>query len=73
MAIIIGKTLLSLKPVVRTRRSYKRAGLMKQQKSFQGLAIYGHEVLMSLQKRAKLFGTHFSTEVAVRLKVVMFL
>jgi hypothetical protein len=28
--------------------------------------MYGHEVLMSLQKRAKLFGTHFSSEVAVK-------
>jgi hypothetical protein len=27
--------------------------------------MYGHEVLMSLQKRTKLFGTHFSSEVAV--------
>jgi hypothetical protein len=53
---IIGNTLLSLKPVVRTRRSYKRAGLIKQQKSFQGLAMYGHEVLMSLQTRAKFLG-----------------
>jgi hypothetical protein len=56
---IIGKKFLSLKPVVRTRRSYKRAGLIKRQKSFQGIAMYGHEVLMSLQKRAKLFATHF--------------
>jgi hypothetical protein len=63
---IIGKKLLSLKPVVRTRRSYKTAGLIKQQKSFQGLAMYGHEVLMSLQKREKLFGTHFSSEIAVK-------
>ena len=31
---INGKKLLSLKPVVRTRRSYNRAGLIKQQKSF---------------------------------------
>jgi hypothetical protein len=28
--------------------------------------MYGHEVLMSIQKRAKLFGTHFSSEVAVK-------
>ena len=32
---------------------------MKQQKSFQGLTTYGHEVLMSLQTQAKFFGTHF--------------
>jgi hypothetical protein len=59
-ANIIGQKLLSLKPVVRTRRSYKRAGLIKRQKSFQGLATYGHEMLMSLQMRAKLIGTQFS-------------
>jgi hypothetical protein len=47
---IIGKKLLSLKPVVRTRRSYNRAGLIKKQKSFQGLAIYGHEVFDVLTK-----------------------
>jgi hypothetical protein len=46
----ISKKLLSLKPVVRTQRSYKRAGLIKRQKSFQGLTMYGHEVLMSIQK-----------------------
>jgi hypothetical protein len=65
-SIIVGKTLLSLKPVVRTLRSYKKAGLTKRQKSFQELAMYGYEVMMSLQKRAKLFGTHFSSEVAVK-------
>jgi hypothetical protein len=27
--------------------------------------MYGHEVLMSLQTGAKLFGTHFSSAVAV--------
>jgi hypothetical protein len=54
------KKLLSLKPVVRTRRSCKRVGLMKQQNSFQGLVMYGHEVLMSLQMRTKFFGSHFS-------------
>jgi hypothetical protein len=32
---------------------------MKRQKSFQGLTMYGHEVLMSLQTRANLSGTHF--------------
>jgi hypothetical protein len=58
--------LLSLKPVVRTRRSYKRAGLIKRQSSSQGLAMYGHGVMMSLQKRAKLFGTHFLSEIAVK-------
>jgi hypothetical protein len=63
---IIGKKLLSLKPVVRTRRSYKIAGLIKRQKSFQRLAMYGHEVMTSLQKRAKLFGIHFSNEVTVK-------
>jgi hypothetical protein len=45
-----GNKLLSLKPVVRTRRSYNRAGLIKQQKSFQGLAMYGHEVFDVLTK-----------------------
>jgi hypothetical protein len=55
----MAKKLLSLKPVVRARRSYKSAGLIKRQKSFQGLAVYGHEVMMSLQTRAQLFGTHF--------------
>jgi hypothetical protein len=55
----IGKTLLNLMPVIRTRISYWRAGLRKRHQSFQGLAMYGHEVLMSLQTRAKLFGTHF--------------
>jgi hypothetical protein len=54
-----GKKLLILKPVVRTRRSYKRAELIKRQKSLQGLAMYGHEVLMSLQTRAMLFGAPF--------------
>jgi hypothetical protein len=58
-ANINGKKLLSLKPVIKTRRSYKRAGLKKRQNSFKGLAMYGHEVLMSLQTRSKLFGTHF--------------
>jgi hypothetical protein len=47
---INGKKLLSLKPVVRTRRSFNRAGLKKQQKSFQGLAMYGHEVFDVLTK-----------------------
>jgi hypothetical protein len=47
-ANINGKKLLCLKPVVRTQRSYKRVGLQKWQKSFQGLAMYSHEVLISL-------------------------
>jgi hypothetical protein len=53
--IINGKKLLSLKPVVRTRRSYKTAGLIKQQKSFQRLAMYGHEVFDVLTKASKVF------------------
>ena len=58
-ANINGKKLVSLQSVVRTRRYYKRVRLIKQQKSVQRLATYGHEVLMSLQARAKFFGTHF--------------
>jgi hypothetical protein len=54
--VLRGKKLLSLKPVVRTRRSYKRAGLIKRQKSFQGLAMYGHEVFI----RDTLFHFHVS-------------
>jgi hypothetical protein len=50
---INGKKLPSLKPVVRTRRSYKQAGLVKQQKSFQGLAMYGHEVFDVRTKASK--------------------
>ena len=38
---------------------------MKRQKSFQGLTMYGHEVLMSLQTRAKFFGTHSTTRIIV--------
>ena len=37
--VINGKKLLSLQPVVRTRGYNKRVGLIKRQKSFQGLAI----------------------------------
>ena len=48
-ANINGKKLLSLQPVERTRRYYKRVRLIEEQKSFQGLTTYGHEVLMSLQ------------------------
>jgi hypothetical protein len=56
----MGKKLLSLKPVVRTQRSYKRAGLKEQEKSFQGFAMHGHEVLdvlinVSKVIRGKLF------------------
>jgi hypothetical protein len=51
--------LLSLKPVVRSQRSYKRVGLVKRQISFQGLAMYGHKVLMSLQTQAKFSETQF--------------
>jgi hypothetical protein len=50
---IIGKKLLSLKPVVRTRKSYNRAGLIKQQNSFQGLTMYGREVFDVLTKASK--------------------
>jgi hypothetical protein len=50
---IVGKKLLSLNPVVRTRKSYKSAGLIKRQKSFQGLAMYGHEVFDVLTKASK--------------------
>jgi hypothetical protein len=64
--LINGKKLLSLKPVVRTRRSYNRAGLIKLQKSFQGLAMYGHEVFDVLTKASKVIREHFSTEVAVK-------
>jgi hypothetical protein len=58
-----GKKLISLKPVVRTRRSYKRVGLTELQKSFQVLDMYCHEVLMFLQTREnleKLFGTFYT-------------
>jgi hypothetical protein len=53
--VINGRKLLSLKPVVRTLRSYKRAGLIKRRKSFQGLAMYGHEVFDVLTKASKVF------------------
>jgi hypothetical protein len=46
---ILAKKLLSFKSVARTRRCYKRVGLIKRQQYFQELAMYGHEVLMSLQ------------------------
>jgi hypothetical protein len=57
--------LLSLKPVVRPWRSYKWVELSKRQKSFQGLAMYGHEVLMSLQTQAKFLRTHSTTSVTM--------
>ena len=55
-----GEKLLSLQPVVRTRRYYKRVRLIKQQKYFQGLEMYGHEVLMTLQTRAVLWDKLFT-------------
>jgi hypothetical protein len=36
---LLAKKLLSLKPVVKTRRSYKRVGLKKTSKLFQGLTM----------------------------------
>jgi hypothetical protein len=45
-----GKKLLSSKPVVRTRSSYKIFGLIKRQKSFQGLAMYANYSLTSLEE-----------------------
>jgi hypothetical protein len=54
ISVIIGQKLLSLKLVVRTRGSYNRAGFKKQQNSFQGLAMYGHEVFDVLTKASKL-------------------
>jgi hypothetical protein len=62
----MAKKFLSLKPVVRTRRSYNRAGIMKRQKSFQGLAMYGHEVFDVLTKASKLIWDTHSSEVAVK-------
>jgi hypothetical protein len=62
---IIGKKLISFKLVVRTRRSYKRVWLIKQKKSFQGLAMYGHEVFDVLTKASKVFrDTLFSFHVS---------
>jgi hypothetical protein len=54
-AKIKGKKLLSSQLVVWIRGWYKRFGLKKRQKSFK---VYGHEIFMSLQTRAKFFGTH---------------
>jgi hypothetical protein len=72
--VINGKKLLSLKPVVRTRRSFNRAGLIKQQKSFQGLAMYGHEVFDVLTKVSKVildarFPFHVSDNRLYRMTV----
>jgi hypothetical protein len=54
-----GRKLFTSQSVVRTRRYCKRVKLLKRQKSFQGIAMYGHEVLMSYNKtRAKFFGTY---------------
>jgi hypothetical protein len=53
---INGKKLLSIKAVVRTRRSYNRAGLIKQPNPFQGLAMYGHEV----------FDVHTQASIVIR-------
>jgi hypothetical protein len=63
---INGKKRLSLKPVVRTLRSYTTAGLIKQQKSVQELAMYGHEVFDVLTKASKLIRDTLSSEVAVK-------
>jgi hypothetical protein len=60
-----GKKLLSLKLVARTRISYQWVGYRKPQTSFQGFAIYGHQVLMSLQTRANFLGTHSTMSVTV--------
>jgi hypothetical protein len=55
-----GKKLLSLEPVVRTRRSYERVGLIKRQKSFQGLAVYSHELSVDvLTNESKVLGDTF--------------
>jgi hypothetical protein len=62
---LMAKKLFSLKPVVRARRSYQRVGLEKRQKSLQGLAMYDHEALMSLQTRAKFLETQSTTSVTV--------
>ena len=56
---IKGQKNFSLQPVVRTRLYYKRVKHLKRQKSFKGIAMYGREVLMSLQEHAKFFVTHF--------------
>jgi hypothetical protein len=46
-----------------SNRLQESVGLIKRQKSFQRLAIYGHEVLMSLQMREKFLGTYSTTSV----------
>jgi hypothetical protein len=65
--LLLANKLLSLQPVVRTRRCYTIVGLVERQKSFQGLATYGHEVLMSLQTRATFLGTHSTMPVTVSM------
>jgi hypothetical protein len=57
--LLNGTKLLSLKPVVRTRRSYQWVGYIKKKKSFPGLTMYSHEVLMSLQTRANFLSDTF--------------
>jgi hypothetical protein len=42
-----------LQSVVRTRRNYKRVRLLGRQISFEGIAMYGHGGLMSLQNAWK--------------------
>jgi hypothetical protein len=42
--ILLAKKFLSLQPVVMTQQYYKEIRLIKRQKSFQGFAMYGHEV-----------------------------
>ena len=65
----MAKNFLSLKPVVRTRRSYNRAGLIKQQKSFQGLAMYGHEVFDVLTKASKVIRDTFRLKLLLKVVV----
>jgi hypothetical protein len=72
--MLLAKKLLSLKPVVRTRRYYETAGLIKRQKPFQGLAMYGHEVFDVLTKASKvvrdtLFPSHTSANRLYRMTV----
>jgi hypothetical protein len=64
--LIIGKKTSQFKASCKDSKKLQESWTYEMQKSFQGLAIYGHEVSMSLQTRAKLFGTHFSNEVAVK-------
>jgi hypothetical protein len=39
-------------------KKHQESWIYKTAKSFQGLAMYSHEVLMSLQTRTKFFGTY---------------